>query len=57
VKKYLLNSPVLTDFGLWRFDGPLTLEQGRDWARDGFISAVGHEATAVLLSGLLVRLA
>lgn len=48
--RYVLNSPVLTDYGLWRFDGPLPAATARDWAREGFVSAIGHAATADFLS-------
>jgi len=49
---YLLNSPVLTDHGLWRFS-PVTLEAARALAGEGFVSAVGHGGAARFLSGLL----
>jgi len=53
MRKYLLNSPVLTDFGLWRFEGPLSLDQARAWAGPEVVSAIGHAATAALLGELL----
>ncbi|MFM8442589.1 MAG: STIV orfB116 family protein [Methylococcus sp.] len=53
--RYVLNSPVLTDYGLWRFEGPLASAAARDWARGGFESAIGHATTAALLSELLGR--
>ena len=50
---YIINSPILTEYGDWRFEGPLTLEQAKNTLTDGFISAVGHAATAQFLGQLL----
>lgn len=52
-KLYLLNSPVLTAYGDWRFTGPLPLEDARRLAAEGYVSAVGHEGAARVLSRLL----
>jgi len=50
---YLLNSPVLSDYGQWRFEGPLSTEQARELASQGFVSAIGHDAAAAFMSELL----
>jgi hypothetical protein len=50
---YILNSPVLTGFGDWCYSGPLSIEQAKRLLRDGFVSAIGHPATAELISALL----
>lgn len=52
-KLYLLNAAVITDYGDWRFEGPLALERARQIAKAGFISAIGHESTAQVLGTLL----
>lgn len=46
---YLLNSPILTAYGLWQFR-PLSEKEAQQLAAQGFISAIGHEASALLLS-------
>jgi hypothetical protein len=51
--KYVLNSPILTNYGLYRYKEITTL-QAREILKNGtFVSAIGHEATAKLLSSLL----
>lgn len=51
--RYLLNSPRLTAFGRWDYQGPLTLAQARAFVRRPFDSAVGHASTARQLGALL----
>ncbi|MEQ1525996.1 MAG: YddF family protein [Gallionella sp.] len=50
---YLLNTPILTSYGEWNFTGPLTVEQAQTHLKNGFQSAIGHEASAQFLSQLL----
>ena len=51
--RYLLNSPVLTAYGDFRFEGPLGLPEARRFVAQGAESAIGHLGTARFLSGLL----
>jgi hypothetical protein len=49
---YILNSPILTSFGRYTYR-PISVDEARSILAEGFISAIGHEATANFLSNLL----
>jgi hypothetical protein len=51
-KVTLLNTSVLTSYGSFTYK-PLTLEEARRLAAEGFESAIGHPETAEVLSELL----
>jgi hypothetical protein len=48
---YVLNSPILTSFGRFTYR-QLSLAEAIELLKQGFVSAVGHEATASFLSQL-----
>ncbi|ANE56543.1 STIV orfB116 family protein [Methylomonas sp. DH-1] len=50
---YVINAPVLTEYGLWEFTGPLTVSDVKEILGRGFVSAIGHDASAKVLSQIL----
>jgi hypothetical protein len=50
---FILNAPIMTDFGLYRYKKITTLQAKKILKNSTFVSAIGHEATAMFLSNLL----
>ncbi len=51
--RYLLNSPVITHYGDYRFEGPVPLAAARAFAAQRPQSAIGHAGAAQFLSAQL----
>ena len=49
---YVLNTPVLTSYGTFRFTR-ISRGEARSLLADGFTSAVGHQGTAEVMTRLL----
>ena len=52
MKVTILNTSILTNFGEFIYES-VTTEEAKDLISDGFISAVGHQSTATVISQLL----
>jgi hypothetical protein len=50
---YIINAPILTTYGFWDFEGPLTDMEAKSIIQDGFVSGIGHSASAEFLSHYL----
>jgi len=50
---YVLNSSILTSFGTYSYKKINTLQAKKILKNSTFVSAIGHEATAMFLSELL----
>ena len=48
----ILNTSILTNYGSFSYE-KITLDQAKELVKDGFISAIGHQSTAEIISTLL----
>jgi len=48
---YIMNTPILTDWGEYKFS-KISLEEVKSFLNGDFISAIGHEGTASLMTRL-----
>jgi len=48
---YIMNTPILTDWGEYNFS-KISLEEVKSFLHGDFISAIGHEGTASLMTRL-----
>jgi len=53
LKIYILNTPVLTQYGEWSYEGPIGVSRAKQILNQGFISAVGHQSSADFMTQLL----
>lgn len=50
---YVLNTPILTDYGVYKFS-KISIKEAKNFLKEGdFTSVVGHQATAEFMSELL----
>jgi hypothetical protein len=50
---YIINASTLTKYGLGKFSDFLTIGDAQLILETGFVSAIGHEASAIVLSQIL----
>ena len=50
---YIINAPILNEYGLWEYSGTLTIDETRVILSAGLVSAVRHDASANILSQIL----